>query len=600
MGKASKCLLIYSIVCLGFIAAARNSNAANPLIYPVSVTVGVTFANIIWSTDISANSRVDYGTTTAYGSSLTDGTNVTWHKLTLAGLNPNTTYHYSVISGGTVSNDYTFTTYANPSGTIRTVGTGKTYSTIQACANAASGGDTCLVYSGSYGAVSSARNGSSGNPITFLAQEPTTVSGWRLSHTYQSIKGFELTGGINGSLSHNATIENNYIHPTGGSGISIADGSSESNNIIIRKNTVYMGDQNSPSVYVFGNRILIESNDISHGADFIDTGSLTTGTNIVIRNNVLHHTSHDVIGGSEHIDGLQMIGGSTMSTSLIEGNVEYSCADSTGNCHFVQARVGSAPNSDTVIVRYNYAYSIAGLCFGFGDNSDSSYIYNWMVYNNTCATEHQINENGDGIGWVRATGTGKNNIFYKTVANGASPIYGGTGNNYNIAYNPGYSGSWNSPYSAEATYNTLKNVNPTFVNYPTNPTLASNSPAIDAGGPLTTVSSGCSGSATSIVVGDAHYFQAGWTGTDWVGTLPDSIAVGTVNNRVQIGSINYSNNTIGLSNAISCSNGNSVWLYRKSDGVQVLYGTAPDIGAYEYSGVSGASLAPPTNLRIVN
>ena len=39
-----------------------------------------------------------------------------------------------------------------------------------------------------------------------------------------------------------------------------------------------------------------------------------------------------------------------------------------------------------------------------------------------------------------------------------------------------------------------------------------------------------------------------------------------------------------ISPAITRSDGDSVWLYKKSDGVQVLYGSAPDYGAYEYQG----------------
>jgi len=64
-----------------------------------------------------------------------------------------------------------------------------------------------------------------------------------------------------------------------------------------------------------------------------------------------------------------------------------------------------------------------------------------------------------------------------------------------------------------------------------------------------------------------------------------------------IASINYSTNTITLANAISRSDGNSVWLYKKSDGVRVLYGSAPDAGAYEFLQTEEAPSAP-RNLRI--
>lgn len=73
----------------------------------------------------------------------------------------------------------------------------------------------------------------------------------------------------------------------------------------------------------------------------------------------------------------------------------------------------------------------------------------------------------------------------------------------------------------------------------------------------------------------------------------DWIAVGTVSNTVQISSITYGaynspGCTITLASPITWASSAPVWLYKKSDGTQVLYGTAPDYGASEYNP------APPT------
>jgi len=62
----------------------------------------------------------------------------------------------------------------------------------------------------------------------------------------------------------------------------------------------------------------------------------------------------------------------------------------------------------------------------------------------------------------------------------------------------------------------------------------------------------------------------------------DWIAVGNVNNAVQISSIDYDTNTITLASPITWNDNDSIWLYKKSDGEVVLSGSAPDIGAYEY------------------
>lgn len=72
-------------------------------------------ATITWNTDKLADSQVEYGTTTAYGSSTSLNTSlVTAHTQAITGLNAGTTYHYRVKSADAaghlaVSGDYTVT-----------------------------------------------------------------------------------------------------------------------------------------------------------------------------------------------------------------------------------------------------------------------------------------------------------------------------------------------------------------------------------------------------------------------------------------------------------------------------------------------------------
>ncbi|MBI2462801.1 MAG: fibronectin type III domain-containing protein [Candidatus Spechtbacteria bacterium] len=83
-----------------------------------AVNKGETFASIIWTTDEAASSQVEYGLTTAYGSSTTENTDsVTSHGVRLTGLTSDTTYHYRVISKDASNNSATsaddvFTTVA--------------------------------------------------------------------------------------------------------------------------------------------------------------------------------------------------------------------------------------------------------------------------------------------------------------------------------------------------------------------------------------------------------------------------------------------------------------------------------------------------------
>jgi purple acid phosphatase-like protein len=72
-------------------------------------------ATVSWTTDQPADSRVEYGPTTAYGSTSSGAASVTAHTVSLSSLTPGTTYHYRVRSRNaagqeSVSADATFAT----------------------------------------------------------------------------------------------------------------------------------------------------------------------------------------------------------------------------------------------------------------------------------------------------------------------------------------------------------------------------------------------------------------------------------------------------------------------------------------------------------
>ena len=93
-----------------------------PVISAVSVSALTdTSATINWTTDEVSDSAVDYGTTTAYGATVSNAAKSVSHSLSLAGLAPNTTYHYRLRSRNNtglqaISGDYSFIT--NPAGVI--------------------------------------------------------------------------------------------------------------------------------------------------------------------------------------------------------------------------------------------------------------------------------------------------------------------------------------------------------------------------------------------------------------------------------------------------------------------------------------------------
>lgn len=79
---------------------------------------------ISWTTSVAANSLVDYGTTSSYGSAKSDSTLSTSHSLTIDSLSADTSYHYRISSGDgsntAITSDNTFTTAASSTSTTTT------------------------------------------------------------------------------------------------------------------------------------------------------------------------------------------------------------------------------------------------------------------------------------------------------------------------------------------------------------------------------------------------------------------------------------------------------------------------------------------------
>jgi hypothetical protein len=94
--------------------AVTNTNA--PVISGVQATsVSNQVATVVWTTDESATSGVQYGTDVTYGTAVTNLQLVTGHSVMLSNLTPATTYHYQVWSADSSGNqsssgDFQFTT----------------------------------------------------------------------------------------------------------------------------------------------------------------------------------------------------------------------------------------------------------------------------------------------------------------------------------------------------------------------------------------------------------------------------------------------------------------------------------------------------------
>ncbi len=252
------------------------------------------------------------------------------------------------------------------------------------------------------------------------------------------------------------------------------------------------------------------------------------------------------------------------------------------------------------IVRYNAIFNSLNngllLKTGAGSLADNNRIYNNTIYKsgryrNTGSLWQGCNFRWYGS-YARVGNVVKNNLMY---------LYG-TGSN-------DFCGGSTSIYSDNTVTNNwlTSNGSPGFVDttvtMPSNRSLPnlnlqSSSGAID-GGTYLTRAAGAGTNSTTLVVGDALYFQDGTWGSSLAGHQADWIAIGSINNVVQIYSVNYAANTITLSAPKTWAANANIWLYKKSDGVQVLHGPAPDFGAYEFGSGDTTSLNPPSNFRLL-
>jgi hypothetical protein len=417
------------------------------------------------------------------------------------------------------------------------------------------------------------RSGTSSNPITIKADDgarPRITGVDFSSRSYVVVDGFEIAGSArcNGcSFVH--ILNNAFI----GGGVSMTG-----NDVLVSDNT--FDNMRDDAVRQFGRRWVVRNNKMYDETDSNDA----------------------------HMDFWQswcnpnQSGGSAASHALVENN-EY-VNISGGNVHFSLVNVTSNCNHPTtnLIHRFNKVRNIGSLAIYVDNNDAASGGRDNPIYNNTFVDLAR----GSLSSWMdyccimnaSQSSAGINNLFYNAAersgASGFAWASGGT-QSYNLYYSPAGSMTFGGLASSET--GAVKNQNPLLNS---NFSLQSGSPAIDRGGPLTRVASNDGGSGTTLVVNEAEFFQPGWAGA-----MADTIAIGSPSNFAQIVAINYSTNTITLANSLSRRAGDGVYLYRDSDGTQVLIGSAPDIGAVE-SGVpgsgGGSSGAPvaPSNLRIVS
>lgn len=173
----------------GNAVASADQTASTNTVTPTSITnvqsevLSPTSVRITWTTNHAADSKVRYGTTTAYGGEVYDATPVTSHSVTVTDLDPNTTYHYEVLSVGNTSTndaDATFTTTARTTISGVNASASATSVTITWTTNHAATGTVRYGTTPDYGASESESGTETSHSITIAGLIPETVYHYRI------------------------------------------------------------------------------------------------------------------------------------------------------------------------------------------------------------------------------------------------------------------------------------------------------------------------------------------------------------------------------------------------------------------------------------
>lgn len=442
---------------------------------------------------------------------------------------------------------------------------GCNYTTLSAANAAAVPGDIFEFENGTYVGATLTVDGTAGNVITYRVKtgHAATINSTitLTNRDYITIggtgQGFTITAGISAACSAQGSF------------------------LTIRNNTITNASGNI-MISLCADDVLISDNTAT-GAAASDDFANVYGSRIVVRNNVFQNA----LDPANHVDFFQsncFALSNTIASNylLLENNRVENNTDANSHFYLNNLVSGDCPttHATNIVIRHNQIDNI-GSGFLYDVNVDKHKAYNNTILDALGSAGWTVTWNSGGA----CTGcTLLNNLFKDAIgATGDAAVYylksgdGTSSGNYNLAC-----GRLGTLCPASVTWlvgqiggeaNGVRNQDPLLTGY----TPEVTSPAIDAGGPLTTVAAADTGSGTSIVLTDAAFFQPGWAGT-----AGDFIAVGTVGNTVQISSINYGTNTATLAGSIARNDGDSVWLYKDSDGTIVLKGSAPDIGAVEY------------------
>jgi hypothetical protein len=495
--------------------------------------------------------------------------------------------------------------YVSSNGTDTSAGTAvQPWRTIQKAANTLRAGDTVYVGPGVYNErVTTSTSGNAGSLITFVGGTNVVCRGFTLSNCrYLRIIGFEIAH-VNTSYTRAVTLSgttsnieilNNYIHNINVSGGAVGNYAGTHKYITVRGNAFYYLAY-IPGVTTVGNgwavesgyqagNWLVEYNTAQRCGDFINMH----GTNQIVRNNWLfdYDDSYFSSGGG-HVDIFQPGSAGVMTWTrnhLYESNIAGDNVED--NSHFFQIRDTSSGGFDgNILCRGNVGYNFGSYILQAGG------LDHVVHYNNTFHSLGNGTYQREGMMWYNAEG-GNPSLLNENFNNVFSAVKTGEGNVLITAQGGStVNASNNLGFETPAHPSLVSTSDPLYVDVANKQFyVRSGSPAINAGKPISTVTSPA-GNGTTFNVADGLLFCDGW-----------GIAEGDV---IKVGAsapariVRVDGNNITTDRAVSWSTGTGVFWRNQDD--------RPDIGAYEagdYSyeialtaPVNGASVSGQTQLQ---
>lgn len=470
------------------------------------------------------------------------------------------------------------------------------HATIDACADAANAGDTCLIAAGTYlEIISPAHNGSSGagNTITFVAESGATVNVCGMdtsSNSYLRFVHINFNEGagcsnrlrivtLNGT---NTGIEFWYVTVTnGGDGIGMVSLADRCNQCVIladRFTALNAGDT-VPGIYIQGTNNFICYNEFDHlDADSID-GSYTNSR-------VCNNYTHDIdLSSGAHADFFQMDSHDLgLSGNVIEAN--WHKGEGNGTDEHVgiiqnqspgQCQTSCGPVTENLWRRNAFFNNSTGIGISFG--SVATMTYNRLSFNTL--VDLQRNETSTYCTNLRVGVNNTyvyNNLAYECWSTGFSSgievfhIEEGTFDyDYNFAFDKDGSVTFASSWNNQA--HEISNVDPLFVNKAARDFhLQSGSGARDVGGPYCLTSGSGTGTTFNVATGCGGWIKGDNTNlSQYSGGLVrgDIITVG--GDTVEVASV--STDAITVTSSFTWANAEGV-----ADGTDLT----PDVGFAPY------------------